>query len=241
MGKRAAPWTGKPLVLLINGSTASGAEIVAGAMQQLGLALLVGEHSFGKGSVQTILPFDRGGGMRLTTAKYLLPDGSSVEERADLPPDSSGARNVAGERRADQQTRGLTPDVLARPERLPRLAEECRRKGLVVGFMRSDSTLSGLTERQLRRQQTRERFSVFLDGQGLPYSDADLAGSWEHLSFWLVEEVLRERYGAPAAARFALDGDAQFLKAAELLRGVTSQDALRREVESGKWEVGSGK
>ena len=74
---RAADST--PLVILINESTASASEIVAGAMQDHDRALIVGETSFGKGLVQSIIPLDHGGGLTLTSAKYYTPSGRLIQ------------------------------------------------------------------------------------------------------------------------------------------------------------------
>ena len=74
---RAADST--PLVILINDSTASASEIVAGAMQDHDRALIVGETSFGKGLVQSIIPLDYGGGLTLTSAKYYTPSGRLIQ------------------------------------------------------------------------------------------------------------------------------------------------------------------
>ncbi len=68
-----------PLVILINESTASASEIVAGAMQDHDRALIVGENSFGKGLVQSIIPLDYGGGLTLTSAKYYTPSGRLIQ------------------------------------------------------------------------------------------------------------------------------------------------------------------
>ncbi len=70
---------GKPIAVLINGGSASASEIVAGALQDHKRAILVGTKSFGKGSVQTIIPVAGGGAMRLTTARYFTPSGRSIQ------------------------------------------------------------------------------------------------------------------------------------------------------------------
>jgi len=74
-----------PLVVLINGGSASGAEIVAGAIQDHGRGILLGTQTFGKGSVQTIFPLKDGSGLRLTTARYFTPNGRSIQAKGIVP------------------------------------------------------------------------------------------------------------------------------------------------------------
>jgi len=75
----------KPLIVLINKGSASASEIVSGALKDHKRAIILGEKSFGKGSVQSIIPLKNGGGLRLTTAKYYLPSGESIHEKGVEP------------------------------------------------------------------------------------------------------------------------------------------------------------
>jgi carboxyl-terminal processing protease len=74
-----------PMVVLINGGSASASEIVAGALQDHKRAVIMGTQSFGKGSVQTILPMNNGTAIKLTTARYFTPNGRSIQAKGIVP------------------------------------------------------------------------------------------------------------------------------------------------------------
>ncbi len=83
---------GAPIVALVNGGSASAAEIVAGALKDHHRATLMGRTTFGKGSVQTVMPLDHGRALKLTTSLYYTPSGVSINHRGIAP----GYRNRAG-------------------------------------------------------------------------------------------------------------------------------------------------
>jgi carboxyl-terminal processing protease len=76
---------GAPLVVLVNGGSASASEIVAGALKDHGRALLVGRRTYGKGSVQTVMPLTHGGAVKLTTSRYFTPSGTSIHGKGIIP------------------------------------------------------------------------------------------------------------------------------------------------------------
>ncbi|MBR1217048.1 S41 family peptidase [Bradyrhizobium sp. U87765 SZCCT0131] len=96
----------KPLIVLINGGSASASEIVAGALQDHKRATLLGTRSFGKGSVQTIIPLGSGNGaLRLTTARYYTPSGKSIQAKGIIP-DIEVLQDVPDELKSRTDTKG---------------------------------------------------------------------------------------------------------------------------------------
>jgi carboxyl-terminal processing protease len=110
---------GAPIVVIIDAGSASASEVLAGALRDNGRARVVGSRSFGKGSVQTLLPLDNGDSVKLTTARYYTPSGKSI------------------------QASGIVPDVVLKPEGEAAGARAGYVEALLPGHLRGDEEMAG--------------------------------------------------------------------------------------------------
>jgi len=224
-----------PLVAVVNGGTASAAEIVSGAIQDHDRGLVVGEQSFGKGLVQTVSGLSENTGLALTTARYYTPSGRLIQRdykdtslydylynHKNPPPTevklTDSGRQVTG-------GGGITPDVSVVPSKLNPFQESLLRRNVFFAFAGGIGdfttyflgTKPTVTKDFTADQDVMKLFVAYLDKEKVKHTDAEIADNLD----WIKREIRKEAFisvfGLNEGYKVDLEEDAQLQKAVESL------------------------
>ena len=237
-------WPALPLMVLVDGRSASASEIVAGALQDHDRAVIIGQPTYGKGSAQSVIPFGAQGGLKITTARWFTPAGRSItrlrgNDDDDEPPPVKKERFHTDGGRIVYGGGGINPDVFAGDTIAPAADSDfLRALGVQTGRFRDAVTDYALylkangvitTPDFVVTPAMREEVWTRMRARGIdiPRSAFDEAESL--VSRQLAFEISRYVFGSEAEFRRRASLDKVLQKALELARGARSeQDLLRR-------------
>ncbi len=224
-----------PLVVLINGQSASASEIVAGAMQDHDRALVVGETSFGKGLVQTQFPLSEDTALLLTTAKYYTPSGRLVQrdykhvslydyhynpqkpKQPEVKLTDSGRQVFGGG--------GITPDIVVQPLKADSFQETLVRHGVFYPF---EGGVGDFTRYFMGTRPdiqhgwkpdaaTMKVFQQYLDKEKIPYTADDIQKNLDWIKWKIQVEVDTSAFGLTDGYKVELEQDPQLERAIEAI------------------------
>lgn len=243
--ERAERWTGMPIAILVNGNTASSAEIVAGALQDHDRAIVIGRVTYGKGSAQAVYPLDNGAAIMLTHARWFTPLGRSLEV---APPDEERLADADTARpvfrtasgRAVYGGGGIVPDVVA-GDSMPDPAERRFFAELGADVPKWRETLTAEARALVRdgvvrdslftvRPEWRTRLRSRARAASLKVTANTFAEAAAYVDRALGNEIARQGFSLAYAQRRQVRNDRVVSRAAEVLRRAkTPQDVFATE------------
>ena len=238
-------WPQLPLVVLVDGRSASAAEIVAGALQDHDRAVIIGTPTYGKGSAQSVIPFGLEGGLKITTARWFTPAGRSITRKQPADDETDRPLPAVRERFRTDAGRtvygggGITPDVIAGDSTTPAVEQDfIRALGAKTGHFRDAVTDYALYLKANRgvtapdfvvtpamRDEVWQRMKARgIDIPRTVYDDAEPL-----VSRVIAFDIARYIFGSDAEFRRRASVDKTLQKALELARGArTEQDLLKK-------------
>jgi carboxyl-terminal processing protease len=237
-------FTGFPIVVMVNGASASASEIVAGALQDWDAGLVVGQTTFGKGTVQTVFSLSDSQAVKLTTAKYYTPSGRSIhsDERRDEDALSSGVSDSGDEitmaetadnieigdvERPVYHTSGgrvvyggggITPDLVFDVREYGELERNLASKGMFFTFAVQYSTKHEITEDFEVTDDVVDDFKDMLREREFEFEEDDFSGSaLDYVKRAIASEMMTKSFGRSAGYRVGLEKDEDFQRVLRIL------------------------
>ncbi len=233
-----------PLIILVNGNTASAAEILAAALEEHDRALVVGEPTFGKGVVESVMSLSEKCGLALTTAQYFTASGRSIQRplpgtslvpdvsadsrprRANSPPPDETPARYTDNGRPVATGGGITPDVVIRGRALDPWAAFLNERGVITNFASEYFTLHGKVDRSFSPDsKVLDEFKDFIERRGIRVPEEYWTADQDYVKLRIKTELFNLVFGLAVGDEAETRGDPQVREAALLFSRL---DALLR-------------
>jgi carboxyl-terminal processing protease len=233
-----------PIIVLVNEASASASEIFAGSLQDWDKGLVLGKTTFGKGSVQQLIPLINGNGIKITTAYYYIKSGRCIHKKSNdkiLLGKEISASDISAEEELNLKQiyktvnnrevyggGGITPDIEVEGEPMTNFAVELRRQNTFFNFavdymVEKDHSIS---RNFVVDDALLNRFLSYASAHDIKYTEADLDSTRAYIRTVLKSELLRNVYGDLEAYKTTIQLDKQFQEAVALLNRFRSMEDL---------------
>lgn len=237
-----------PLIMLVNGGSASASEIVSGAIQDWDRGLILGTKTFGKGSVQQVIPIDHETALKITTAIYYSPSGRTIDtEVKDKNPKSMDIKTEEGNTKKDTTTyytlrlkrkvygeNAITPDILVELPKMTGLETKIYQKGLFFDFTVDYTSKHNIKKGFSVNPQMLDSFKDFLRKKKVEFTAQDFAQSIDGIKIGLKRTISMKLWGIKSSYESVLKDDKQVEKAADILAKSNTIDDLFSFIKKNK-------
>jgi len=233
---------GYPVVVMVSGMSASASEIFAGALQDWDAGFIIGQPTYGKGTVQTVFSLSDSEALKVTTAKYYTPSGRSINK--DHRKKDHGKKISSDEEEKDGKAKdrpvfntasgrvvygggGITPDFEIEPQKYTELERRLERDALFFSFAIDYSTKHEVGRDFMVTDAVMRDFKDFLHEKGFEYKEEDLTEeNLDYIKVGIMRELMSKNFGRDEMYRVLLRHDDEFQKAISLLQKAPTLEAL---------------